>query len=116
MSGLKAVVAEAVRVGAKALYLDGSFVTDKKSPGDWDALLIVPVSYNAASPAGAALADRPTIRRAHGGDLFVVSEGDGDVVEHYLKNVFTLDREGRPKGILRIRLKGMEVDDGSHQG
>lgn len=50
MKGLEAVAALAGKVGAREMYLDGSFVTGKDKPGDWDAVLVAPVGTNCASP------------------------------------------------------------------
>jgi hypothetical protein len=36
----------------------------------------------------------------------VLYEDDNEAINHYVKDVFGNDREGRPKGILRIVLKG----------
>lgn len=38
LQGLKAAIDELKRCGCKTLLLDGSFVTDKAEPGDYDAL------------------------------------------------------------------------------
>jgi hypothetical protein len=44
MKGLAALAAKARAAGALELYVNGSFVTGKKEPGDWDGLLIVPLA------------------------------------------------------------------------
>src|SRR6516162_3295011 len=72
MKGVSAVVGRARRAGAKALYINGSFVTDKKDPGDWDALLVFPVGYNASSEDSLVLADRERMKMEHDADLFTV--------------------------------------------
>jgi hypothetical protein len=33
-------------------------------------------------------------------------EDDNEVINHYVKDVFAHDRDKRPQGILRLRLKG----------
>jgi hypothetical protein len=90
------------------LYINGSFVTDKKDPGDWDALLVFPVACNAGSEDAIALADREKMKTEHEADLFTVMEDDREILDHFLNVVFGTDRQGRPKGLLRIRLKGKE--------
>ncbi|MGH9365940.1 MAG: DUF6932 family protein [Thermoanaerobaculia bacterium] len=115
MKGLSAVVSRARRAGAKRLYLDGSFVTDKKDPGDWDAALLVPVGFNSASLDAAALVDRERIRKDHGGDLFVIFEDDAEILDYYVGQVFARERSGSEKGLLVIRLNVKEESDGTHQ-
>ena len=106
--GLSAVAARARKAGAGRLYLNGSFVTDKKGPGDWDAVLVVPVGFNPGSKDGAFLADRKRIKEDYGGDLFVIYEDDVEILEHYVDQVFGHDRHGRPKGMLVIDLTDKE--------
>lgn len=115
MKGLEAIVKRARRAGAKHFYLDGSFVTQKSEPGDWDGVLVMPVGWNAAGAWAAFFTDRERIKKDYGGDLFTVMEDDGEVLDHYVREVFATDREGRKKGLLRIRLKGEEKDDGPDQ-
>lgn len=115
MRGLQAVLRMAGMAGASLLYLDGSFVTDKKEPGDWDAVLLLPVGARIWSKEALALADRPEIRKRHGGDLFTMMEEDTEVLAHYLEGVFVRDRHGRAKGMLVLRLKGKENDHGADQ-
>jgi hypothetical protein len=115
MKGLSEVVVRAKRAGAKYMLVDGSFVTDKKDPGDWDAVLVFPVECNAASEDAVLLTDRERIRKDHGGDLFTITEDDQEVLEHFVKDVFGTDREKRPKGLLCLRLKGKEDERGTDQ-
>lgn len=116
MKGLAAVAAMARRIGARTLYLDGSFVTDKKNPGDWDAVVVAPVGTNCASAGVLRLIDRPRVKKEFGGDLFLIMEDDGELLNHYVNGVFVKDRLGRDKGLLRIRLGGKEDGNGTDQG
>jgi hypothetical protein len=115
MRGLQAVLRMAGTAGASLLYLDGSFVTDKKEPGDWDAVLLLPVGAKIWSKEAIALADRPEVKKRYGGDLFTMMEEDTEVLAHYLEGVFVRDRQGRMKGILVLRLKGKEIGHGVDQ-
>src|SRR5574341_2107167 len=99
MKGLEAMLRMAKKVGASLLYLDGSFTTDKKEPGDWDAVLVLPAGAKIGSKEAIALADRPEVRKRYGGDLFTVMEEDTEVLDHYVKRVFVQDRDGRKKGL-----------------
>lgn len=116
MKGLECVVALAEKVGARVLYLDGSFVTAKKEPRDWDAVVVAPVETNCASPEVLTLVDRPGIKKEFGGDLFLIMEDDGELLEHYLGGVFVRDRLGRAKGLVLVRLGTKEKHDGTDQG
>jgi len=112
MTGLAAVAVRARRAGARHLYLNGSFVMDKREPLDWDGVLVFPVGCDTGSEDAVILADRDRIRIDHEGDLFTISEDDAEALHHFLEVVFATDRRKRPKGLVRIRLKGKEDDDG----
>lgn len=115
MKGLMTVLRRAAKAGARRLYLDGSFVTDKREPGDWDGVLVVPAGFPVGGRDGTFLADRKRIKVECGGDLFVVMEDDADIVTYYVQEVFGRDREGRTKGLVLIRLQAGEADDGADQ-
>lgn len=116
MKGLEAVAALARKLGVREIYLDGSFVTDKRDPGDWDAVVVAPVETNCASREVLRLVDRPRVKREFGGDLFLILEDDGELLNHYVNGVFVKDHLGRAKGIVRIRLVMKEDGDGTDQG
>ncbi len=115
MKGLERVLQMAMKVGASLLFLDGSFVTDKKEPGDWDAVLVLPVGSPIWSKEAIAMADRPEVRKRYGGDLFTMMEEDTEVLAHYVDEVFAHDRHGRAKGLVVVRLKTKEMKDGLDQ-
>jgi hypothetical protein len=115
MKGLEAVLRLARKVGASRLYLDGSFVTDKSEPGDWDAVLLLPADARTGSKEAIALADRPELRKRYGGDLFTMMEEDTEVLAHYVEGVFVRDRHGRAKGLVILRLDRKETKDGVDQ-
>lgn len=116
MKGLSAVATLARRAGAGPLYLDGSFVTSKREPLDWDAVLVVPTAFDPSSKAGVALSDREAIRAEHGGDLFVIFEDDTEELDHMVGRVFSRDRGLTEKGVLLIRLTGRKGRHGTDQG
>lgn len=104
MKGLSAVVRMGRRAGALCLVLNGSFVTAKREPEDWDGVMVFPAGTDAASPETLALADRERMKDGYGADLFLVFENDRDLLDHFVSEVFGQDRRGRPKGLVRIRL------------
>lgn len=113
MRGLERLLALARRAGARGLYLDGSFTTAKPEPGDWDAVLVLRTGTNGAAKEVGEMADRRRVKREWGGDLFLVMEDDAEILAYYVGQVFVRDREGRPKGILKLPVEDV---DGPDQG
>lgn len=101
------VAASAVLSGAGcgAVYLDGSFVSDKPHPEDYDGcwevagvnpLLLDPVLLDFSGK-------REAQKRKYGGEMFI-AELPGAPGMSFLQ-LFQVEKfSGRPKGILRIRL------------
>jgi hypothetical protein len=93
--------------GAAYLFLDGSFVTSKTSPGDWDACfsrvginsaLLDPVFLDYAN-------DRAAQKAKFGGETFIAeSKAAGLLGPPYLEFFQKEKKTGRPKGIVRLGL------------
>lgn len=104
---LRAALGLLRRANCKAAYIDGSFVTRKPEPGDydvcWDAKsvrfekldsIFLDFSYN-----------RRQQKRRFAGEFFPADLPEGLSGKLYL-NFFQLDKEtGEPKGIIAIDLK-----------
>ena len=92
-----------VAVDAKAahLYLNGSFVTDKESPGDIDAVLILPDDFDPKGPHAARIRH---LHRAYGLDIERVRAGDTEERDHLLVSFFGTDRDGVRKGLVEVKL------------
>lgn len=96
-------------LGCGRVWLDGSFVTDKPEPGDYDAIyehsgMDVRMLRAALPELFDAAPGRPAMKRRFGGDLFPnVREGDSGMM---FVDFFQLDkaRPGAHKGILTIDL------------
>lgn len=84
--------------------VDGSFVTDKPDPNDVDVVIALsqelaldrpvrPFEYN--------LASRRRVQQRFPFDVLVAAVGSPKLSEHMA--FFQTDRDGRPKGILRVR-------------
>ena len=109
MAGLRAALDNLKAAGCKTVYLDGSFVTRKEVPNDFDAC------WEEAGVDPAALdpvlltfdPGRVTQKAKYMGELFpasAVADGDGFSFLEF----FQTDREtGRPKGIVAIDLGGL---------
>jgi hypothetical protein len=87
--------------GCQRVYVDGSFVTSKEVPVDFDGCWDhAGVDFDALDPV---LLDFDGHREAQkakfGGEMFVVDAPGNRFLEF-----FQLDRDGRPKGIIQINL------------
>lgn len=93
--------------GARVLWLDGSFTTNKEEPDDWDGVWdptnadltkIDPVLIDQADLA----AGRYRQKAKYGGELLVgVETSTGMPFQMF----FQLDKNGDPKGIVRLDLR-----------
>ena len=64
----------------------------------------MPRHFNMAGRDGVVLIDHASVKAEYGGDLLVVMEDDKTLLDLYVGKLLSHDREGREKGILRIRL------------
>jgi hypothetical protein len=106
--GLKALLEELARAGCSRVWLDGSFVTDKLHPGDFDLVW---------DPNGVDLGEldqvlqdldppREAQKRRYGGDILpnVVEEGSGmPFLEFFQQDSVT----GQVRGIVELRLEDL---------
>ena len=104
LDGLKMLLDELAKVGCKAVYVDGSFVTDKEIPGDYDlcwkmdGVLVedldpVLLNYTVAGKARIEEKYRGDIRGAE----FSVRETGASYLEF-----FQHDRNGHAKGVVEL--------------
>lgn len=95
--------------GCRTAYIDGSFVTAKEEPGDFDACWeAVGVDASLLDPALLDLAPPRTAQKERfGGELFPASfVADPEAGARFLE-FFQRDRDGEPKGIIQIDLEGL---------
>lgn len=99
LAGLKAMLDSLKVAGCRRVYLDGSFVTRKPDPGDFDGLwepagvdpaILDPVLLDLAAPRAAQKAK-------YGGELLILTPG--------LLDFFQRDRDGNRKGIVILDLE-----------
>jgi hypothetical protein len=95
--------------GCRRAYIDGSFVTSKEVPGDFDACW-EPLGVDAAA-LDPALLDfsnkRAAQKAAYGGELFIASTPADTAGRRFLE-FFQQDKAtGDPKGIVTIELGGL---------
>jgi hypothetical protein len=100
--GLKLLLKDLAMAGCKTLYLDGSFVTSKEEPNDYDACWDTQGVNNTISPILREIGTfRKERKRKYGGDIFFyVPELGTDFLQF-----FQSDRDARPKGIIRFDLR-----------
>lgn len=94
--------------GCKAIYIDGSFVTIKRLPGDYDACWDDDeITYADIIKKIPPLADVEPPRRlqqeVYGADIFPVSMIEINTGLTFLQ-FFQQDENGNPKGIIKINL------------
>ncbi len=105
LDGLKVALASLRAAGCKKVYLDGSFVTAKERPGDFDAC------WEAAGVDGDLLDKellefvngRATQKAKYGGELFPAEWIVGETGTPF-RAFFQQDQDGNPKGIIAIDL------------
>ena len=105
--GLRTALLNLKRAGCLTVYIDGSFVTQKRYPGDYDGCWdtanvdkrrVDPVLLDASGSRGPQ-------KRRYGGEMFPVSPGEGDA---RMLSYFQTDRAGNAKGIVMIRLGDLD--------
>lgn len=112
LTGLKAALRALQTAGCPLVYVDGSFVTNKPAPGDFDACW----SVEGVQPErlDSVLLDfsegRAAQKAAFGGELFPAQLPEGVSGRTFL-TFFQTDREtGLAKGIVALPLDTMDLD------
>lgn len=103
LQGLRAALESLARAGCKRAYIDGSFVTAKERPGDFDGCWETPgVDPTLLDPELLDFREARAAQKAkYGGELFPAN-GTADPAGRAFLEFFQIDREGRPKGIVAI--------------
>jgi hypothetical protein len=98
--GLTKLVKTLKTAGCKTLYLNGSYITNKLEPNDYDAVWEYEGVDNTIDPLIRDGLDNITIKRKYGGDIFCHMPKYFNYIEY-----FQTDWRGIPKGIIRIDLE-----------
>lgn len=107
LNGLQRAVSSLQKAGCRVVFVDGSFVTSKELPGDFDACWSVEgVNPDLLDPV---LLDFSNGRAAQkvkfGGELFPAELIEGGSGKPFLE-FFQMDKNtGKPKGIVGLRLE-----------
>jgi hypothetical protein len=88
------------RENIKTFLLDGSFVTSKESPGDFDCILVLKEGFDFKSTEAEKLRNAKQLFNAH---LFVFTEEDVSRIRR-LVDFFGHDRDRKFKGLIEVIL------------
>lgn len=105
LAGFKKAVELLRNAGCRTVYLDGSFVTDKPIPGDFDACWDpTGVDYRKLDPVFLDFSEaRRRQKERFGGEFFPASVMADNT--HIFLSFFQIDKySGREKGIIRVCL------------
>lgn len=108
IAGLKTAMEQLKHAGCQTVYVDGSFVTNKAVPGDFDACWEVNgVDMNklkTAAPALLNFANKRAAQKAQYRGEFFPAGWPADITGTLFLDFFQKDRDGNPKGIISIEL------------
>jgi hypothetical protein len=110
LEGLKSALKSLQETGCRQVYINGSFVTAKQSPGDFDGCWDAEgVDLDRLDPVLLTFADRRAAQKAkYRGEFFPADMTEGGSGSTFL-SFFQTDREtGNAKGIVRIDLGSVE--------
>jgi hypothetical protein len=107
LQGLLEVALNLRQAGARVMWLGGSFVTNKEEPDDWDAVWdpsgsdLTKIDPVLVDPIDLATG-RYRQKAKYGGELLVgIETATGMPFQMF----FQLDKDGDPKGIVRLDLR-----------
>ena len=108
LAGLLRALQALRAAGCRRAYVDGSFVTSKEVPGDFDGCWDHEgVDFDGLDPVLLDFEDHRKAQKAKfEGEMFL-SMTQADALGRRFLDFFQLDRDGRPKGIVQIDLKGI---------
>lgn len=109
LSGLKAVLDALRAAGCQRAYIDGSSVTTKEEPGDFDGCWdVIGVDPTLLDPVLLTFADRRTAQKEkYGGEMFPANAAATPSGIRYI-DFFQRDRNSGPfKGLIALNLKDL---------
>jgi hypothetical protein len=109
LAGLKAALDALRAAGCRRAYIDGSFVTTKATPGDFDGCWEVGgVDPDLLDPVLLVFANQRAAQKAKYGGEFFPAESAADPFGTRFLEFFQRDKQtGDPKGIVTIDLGGL---------
>lgn len=108
LAGLRAALHSVKGAGCRKVYLDGSFVTAKHRPSDFDACWETEgVDFDLLDPVLLTFdRGRATQKEKYLGELFL-ADSQADEIGTIFREFFQTDRDGNPKGIIVIDLEDL---------
>lgn len=109
LNGLREALDSLASAGCRRAYVDGSFVTTRETPGDFDACWeATGVDPDRLDPELLEFSDaRAAQKRRYGGELFPANAIASPPNTRYLEFFQTDRQNGEAKGIVAIDLGGM---------
>ena len=106
LKGLKAAITSLRKTGCRTIYIDGSLVTAKELPNDFDGCWSIEgVNAELLDPVFLDFSDGRAGQKAkYQGELFPAEWIEGGSGKTWL-DFFQQARNGKPKGIVGIRLR-----------
>ena len=104
LEGLKKVVDILQETGCSTIYVDGSFVTQKLEPGDWDACFDCSPIVIRDILKRYPLSNRAEQKRLYGGELFPASNEADEYGNTFLEFFQQITNTVKKKGIVKINL------------
>jgi hypothetical protein len=107
LRGLKSALDSLSKAGCQTVYIDGSFVTKKENPNDFDGCWdITGVDPELLDPILLNFDNKRAAQKVkYQGELFPASWTADSVGKTFL-DFFQIDRNGKSKGIIAIDLRG----------
>lgn len=106
LAGLKTALYLLAEADCKVVYVNGSFVTTKEFPGDIDACWETDgIDWDRLAPIFTDFADHRAAQKARFGCEFFPADWRADHTGRTFLEFFQQDRDGTPKGIVRLDLE-----------
>ena len=111
IDGLASALKNLSVAGCKMVYINGSFVTEKEIPGDYDLCWsidgVVPEKLDPAL-LDFSIEGRALMKQQYKGDLFPAEIPEGVTGKLFLDLFKTDKRTGEPKGIVALAIGGFD--------
>lgn len=109
LTGLKRALTVLKAAGCSTIYIDGSFVTEKEFPADfdgcWDRAGVNRATLQRLDPTLLDFSNRRAAQKAkYRGELFLADVAANSAGTLFL-NFFQYDRDGNKKGIVKLDLR-----------
>ncbi|MFF3102620.1 DUF6932 family protein [Viridibacillus arvi] len=109
LDGLERAIGQFKNAGGTKIFIDGSFVTEKKNPGDYDALYDLDEINEAKIDErliDPSYSGRETQKRYYQGEFFpMFANATSPIASKYIDFFQKDKRTEKPKGIIRIDLR-----------